>query len=282
MTPTSLVERAHRFGRHASLIGIVTSDAAAPARIPVVILGAGIIHKVGPSRVSVELARALARQGHPTLRFDLSGIGDSGRAREASLEAAVVADIRDAIDLIVDQVEGGHPDGVCLVGFCSGADNAFYLSDEDSRVRGAAMFDPTVHPTPGFTRRRLLDRATSARSWLNLVSGRSIMLRLRPTDSARPPGYYGLLSTGPEETDRRAARAVARGVHFLYCISGAAQRYCNAPEQIEEALPTGYSADHIEVAWRPEMDHILSDPSQREDFIGTVGAWLDDRFPAAG
>ena len=52
-------ERLELFGRHGSLAGITSEPPAAPgegARAPIVILSAGIIHKVGPSRVSVELS----------------------------------------------------------------------------------------------------------------------------------------------------------------------------------------------------------------------------------
>ena len=43
----------------------------------VVLLNAGIIHRIGPNRLYVQLARRLASRGHAVLRFDLAGIGDS-------------------------------------------------------------------------------------------------------------------------------------------------------------------------------------------------------------
>lgn len=272
----TVVERTFRFGRHETLAGVLTSGRGGISRVPVVILGAGIIHKVGPSRISVELARDLAAVGHPVLRFDLSGIGDSPRSPGASLEAMVKADIDDAITLILEQAEGNG--GVCLVGFCSGADNGLYMAALDERVLGVVMFDPTVHETPGYRRRQLVQRLTSRDSWINIFSGRSLWLRSgwgRKSEDGPPPSYYGLLAGDPSQTDRRAAAAVARGVRFLVCLSSGSHAFCNAPEQVRESLPHGFSEEHFTVKWLPHLDHILSGEEQRKEFIGLVREWSE-------
>lgn len=266
-------------GRLAAIVTLprASHDRPLPNAVPVLVLGAGIIHKVGPSRASVELARFLASAGHAVCRFDLSGIGDSDRARGGSLEENVQQDIRDAVSGLLDRCPGHE--AVAVVGFCSGADNGFYWAGEDHRIKAVAMFDPTVHLTSGFHRRKTLDRLKSARSWMNIVSGRSIWLRAmkwQQDDAAiRPPEYYGLLVSGAEDTDRRAADLVSRGVRLLYCISGGAHSYCNAPEQVRESLPTAYSEELMEVSWRPDLDHILSAPEQRERFCALVLAWFE-------
>jgi len=260
------------FGRHGSLAGILTlpTDSEAPG-MPVVFLGAGIIHKVGPSRASVELARRLAEAGHPALRFDLSGIGDSPRVDETSLSRTALKDIEDAVSLVQDRC--GHPAGVALVGFCSGADNALFAAGEDVRVSRLILFDPTVHATPGFERRRLGRRLLSPRSWWNVLSGRVFLRQLREreeTGQSRPPGYYGLLTPSAEETDRRVAQLTQRDARLLYVLSSGSHDYCNAPGQLRESLPTGYSEAHISVLWAPEMDHILSTRTQRERLAESV------------
>ena len=71
-------EHAIVFGREATSVGIVTEPAAkhtSPSLPAVVILNSGVIHRVGPNRIYVALARDLAALGFPVLRFDLSGIG---------------------------------------------------------------------------------------------------------------------------------------------------------------------------------------------------------------
>ncbi len=267
-------ERAFAFGRHETMVGILTAPTHA-TRIPVVILSAGIIHKVGPSRALVSLARALAREGHPTLRFDLSGIGDSPRAPEASLQAAVTADIHDAITEVLKATGTAASGGVALIGFCSGADNALFIGADDARVRALVLFDPTVHETAGFRQREALRRLGSARAWWNALSGRSLRLRLQSrAEAVSPPDYYGLLVQAPAETDRRVTAMSARGIPRLWVLSEGAQRYCNAAVQVRESLPAGWREELDTVAWAPHLDHLLSRRAQVSWFVETVTRWL--------
>jgi pimeloyl-ACP methyl ester carboxylesterase len=277
---TAFRERAVQFGRTGELFGIWCEPTTPSSALPVVILGAGILHRIGPSRVSVHLARALASRGHPVLRFDLSGIGDSGRAPEPNLEDAVQADIRDAVTLATARSAGTvWAEQVALVGFCAGADNALYVGATDPRIRAAVLFDPTVHRTAGFHRRKLMQRLSSAETWSNVLSGRSLLLRIEDVlatndAQAKPPGYYGLLVASAEETDRRARAFCDHGGQLRYVISRAAQRYCNAPEQVSEALPTAFSPAQVHVVWAEELDHVFSTRAQVRWFVDDTSSWL--------
>ena len=75
-----MTEEVCRFGDRKSLVGIVTL----PERpdhgqdLPaIILLNAGLAHRVGPQRLYVKMARHMASQGFAVLRFDFSGIGDS-------------------------------------------------------------------------------------------------------------------------------------------------------------------------------------------------------------
>jgi pimeloyl-ACP methyl ester carboxylesterase len=264
-----LKETAHIFGRHHNLLGIITERTGWPRQgPPVIILNAGIIHRVGPSRFAVEFARHLAEAGHRVLRFDLGGIGDSAPVSEdGGLEAAVRRDIKDAIDLMAD---GG---GVVLFGLCSGADNAFYIGGEDERVSGVVLVDPAVHSTPLYRIRRLVRRLVSGRSWWSVLSGRSFGLRYRrplnPAD-VRPPGFFGLLTLPRERAIANARLMSARGVEFLYILTGGVLRYCNYPGQVADALDGAIREPLLQVEWRPDADHMLT---RREDRL-----WMRDRL----
>jgi pimeloyl-ACP methyl ester carboxylesterase len=259
------------FGADQNLVGIVTEPAAPRGPRPaVVILNAGIIHRVGPSRFAVGTARGLARAGHRVLRFDLSGIGDSQLAGEGSLEQIVCRDIRDAIDLIA------RDDGVILVGLCSGADNAFFVGADEPRVRGLVLIDPSLERTAGFRRRRLLAALKSPSSWWRVVSGRALLSRARSKlapKPTRPPGYYGLLACTPDDARRRAAAMTRRGVRFLYVMTGGALQYCNSPRQVREAMPM--LGPNLSVAWRTEADHVMTREADRSWLVETILGWIE-------
>ena len=67
------------FGRSQHLVGVLSTPTVVSAAAPpgIVLVNSGIIHRIGANRVYVRLARALAVCGSASLRFDLSGIGDS-------------------------------------------------------------------------------------------------------------------------------------------------------------------------------------------------------------
>ena len=98
----TLNERALAFGESGSLFGILGSpDVPDPQRPAVLIPNTGVIHRVGPSRMHVELARALAAAGVVSLRLDNANLGDSetvpGRSSDTSaLDLCAAMDALDA------------------------------------------------------------------------------------------------------------------------------------------------------------------------------------------
>src|SRR5262245_43008918 len=89
-------------GRHKSLVGVFAESSqslAVTAPPTVVLLNAGIVHRVGPNRMHVLLARALAAAGISSLRFDMSGIGDSpSRPETATPLESAMSDIQDVME----------------------------------------------------------------------------------------------------------------------------------------------------------------------------------------
>ena len=70
-------ERTLTFDRVSRMVGILTEPDADfdPGRPCFVLLNAGLVHRVGPGRTSVQLARRLADLGFASLRFDHTGKG---------------------------------------------------------------------------------------------------------------------------------------------------------------------------------------------------------------
>src|SRR5262249_22771678 len=123
-----------RFGPEGQLVGIVSHppsgasparpDPAPPAapRRAFIILNAGVLHRVGPHRPHVVLARRLAAIGLAGLRLDLGGIGDSTTSSDAtSFRDSAVADTRVAMTGLTGVLRAER---FVLFGVCSGADNA--------------------------------------------------------------------------------------------------------------------------------------------------------------
>jgi hypothetical protein len=143
-------ELAVRFGKDHSLVGILTDNgkpilAQSDDVRGVLLLGAGYVHRVGPNRIYVKIARQLAAKGFVVLRFDFSGIGDSG-ARRDKLPAieSVVDEARQALDY----VEGVNSiNQFCVMGLCTGATAVAQISMADTRIRKAILINPQLPRT---------------------------------------------------------------------------------------------------------------------------------------
>jgi pimeloyl-ACP methyl ester carboxylesterase len=277
-----LIERTQLLGPSKSLVGVLTQPAEvageAQARPMVVILNSGIIHRVGPNRLGVLLARALAGQGNPVLRFDLSGIGDSDpRTDHLSPLDAALADIRDALDWAEAHQSAQK---FILVGLCSGADHAVVYAGSDKRVTGLVIMDPTVPPTRRFLLRQYLRRLNNAGLWRRLLTGhfttwRRLMFaaRGRATDAQ---ATKGLDLSGPEvrqylENAYRQALDVNRECLAIF-TDGVPSRH-NYARQLSDALPGVDFGPRFRLEYCHGADHTFSDEARRDQLIDMVVEW---------
>jgi dienelactone hydrolase len=129
------------FGPNRALFGLLAAPPprrARRGRPAIVLLNAGTVHRIGPHRMYVPLARRWAEQGYYVFRVDISGIGDSrGSPENLCYPASAIADVQAAMSAIADKAER-----FVLVGLCSGADLAFQVGARDPRVAGAVMMNP--------------------------------------------------------------------------------------------------------------------------------------------
>ena len=137
------------FGPEARLIGTITQPADRPARPGsqpgLILLNAGMLPRVGPQRLNVELARTAAAQGLTAIRFDLPGLGDSGfTSSRLSHEDQTRAAIEDAMALLA--ATPFAPDRFLIAGLCSGADAGFQMAQNDPRIVGLFMMEPYYFP----------------------------------------------------------------------------------------------------------------------------------------
>lgn len=153
-----MTERLIEFGPEKRLRGVLSPGAATP---PILLFNSGVVHRIGPHRGNVRLARAFNATGRGALRFDLSGQGDSARGRsDVGFAAQAVEDMRAAVDAALDALGGTR---VALVGLCSGTDVALDAASADDRICGVALLDPWAYPSPGAGVRRLIAKASDPR-----------------------------------------------------------------------------------------------------------------------
>ena len=163
MTKIEIQESCCRFGEHQQLTGVITEPVNAAPRIAFVLVSAGLTPKFGPFRFYAELARRLSGEGLLTLRFDLGGIGDSGKGYAGRpLIERTELEIRAAVDYLDER---NDLDGIILGGLCSGAEDSFRYAEIDPRVTGLMLMDPFGYKTWGWRSRDVLIRLARRSLW---------------------------------------------------------------------------------------------------------------------
>jgi alpha-beta hydrolase superfamily lysophospholipase len=141
-----LVEYPISIGTH-DLFAICTEPSAPARSTTVIFLNAGMLDHLGPSRMWVELSRRWAALGFRTLRFDLSGIGESPPP-EGLVEPITrsVHSLRQVAE-VVDFVRADDASDVLLVGLCSGAYQAMEAAIAGG-VRAVFLVNPDFRANP--------------------------------------------------------------------------------------------------------------------------------------
>ena len=261
-----------RFGSDGHLVGLLTApelDHPSP-RVAVIILNAGVIHRVGPHRLHVNLARRLGTSGIPSLRFDLSGIGDSGPVAGApSFKESAVLDVKSAMDWLGRARAVDH---FVLFGLCSGADNGLATASADERVVGLVLLDPPVYATMRARVRKLrarLPRLADPRA----VAAWAARLMRRRDQPARSEG-------GREKPSLAEYRAlltslVDRGISILAVFSGALREGYNHPDQLFEWFPE--LRGRIDRVFFPAANHTYTEVEAQEALVTAVSTWIERR-----
>lgn len=285
-------EQLHRFGRNAHLCGILNMAPSAvrnDGRPAVVFITAGLLHKPGPFRLYTELSRTLAAMGVPALRFDLSGIGESGRGDDSeSAEQSAVTDVREAMDTLA--AETGVRRFV-LAGLCSGAEVAHRAAVADTRVCGVIAMDGYIVRTRAWYWRHYLPRIFSPRKWLNFLANRLHRMRARTVDRHALAAEDEALAfwDGPGPGRERLAADFAslcrRGVRQLQVFSGGAGD-CSYAGQFHDAFRDVDFRDLLDVRFLAETDHVYILQADRRRLMRTITHWIGEHFladePATG
>ncbi len=213
------------------MLGVLASPDPAPgivgpeADVGLVIVVGGPQTRIGSHRQFVSLARAAARAGHPCLRFDYTGMGDSAGPMPDFEQAG--PDIGRACDALQRAVP--HCRRIVLWGLCEGATAALFHALRDERIVGVVAANPWVRSeatrSAAIVSQHYASRLRSREFWIKLATGKvdvigSLREALcharravvsRRSTPADPAGADG--PAGP--TKQAGADLVARVAHAL-------------------------------------------------------------------
>ncbi|WP_255436911.1 alpha/beta fold hydrolase [Rhodanobacter sp. PCA2] len=265
-------ERAFRFGRAGHLVGMVGLPTGAHGAVGVIVLNTGLMHRVGPFRLHVDMTRRLNALGYPTLRFDLSTMGDSGASAEAaSREQQVRADVGDAVALLRAQTGCTR---FVLVGLCRGAQSAHAAACTEPAVAGAIFLDGYIYRTTGFKLRHYLPRLLSPARWHGFFA-RKLRQAVAPEEVT-----FGSVYPPKEQVRGELAAMLARGLKLYFVYSGGIGEQFNHPRQFRECYGREV-ADHpaLRMDLLDGTDHTYTLVCDRERMFGHVERWLKEQFP---
>jgi pimeloyl-ACP methyl ester carboxylesterase len=274
-------------GEDRHLVATLTLPAhgmARPAALAAVLTNSGVISRFGPHRINVHLARRLAARGIPSVRFDMSGVGDSRRGEGALARASQwVRDTRTVMDFA--QARTGCARFV-MVGFCSGAEVAYQTALDDGRLRAVLLWDMYAYPTRQFAMRSALFRLRRAglAGVLRKAAARArSLLRSQPGGTAGEPSERRIQAAAPQtlppkdifaaDIQRLAGSGVQ--VHVMYC--GGEPLWYNYRRQFDDAFaryrfPDSVTTERLEIS-----DHLLTRQVAQQAFIREFERWLDAR-----
>ena len=280
-------EHSLTFGAGSQLVGTVALPEATgtASGLGFLLFNAGVVHRVGPHRINVRLARLLAARGIPSIRFDLAGHGDSARLTgQHSFEAQAVVDVRAAMDALG---LAANIDRFAIFGLCSGAYHGFATALVDERVVGLVLFDAYRYPTLKTHVYHYLKvlREPHLAPRVRRLLRRAILGLGRPfqrigTSGAKPRvSELGRINFVPSKADFAAGlkTLLDRGVKIVMVYSSGDIRHYNYEGQFRDTFAPFGIADRIPAAFWPDVSHgasALADQAKLMRLILTVGADL--------
>lgn len=279
-----MIEEPLQFGEGGRLFGVLTrpEDEAGDATV-FVFLNAGLLHRAGPHRLHVRLARRLAAQGKYSLRIDLGGLGDSIAPPGVTYPESVAVDFADVLEFL--NMEMSAPDLV-LVGLCAGADNAIRLAPDNPQVKGLVLMDPVCDKDDGFearkstfAKRALATKAATPSRYVPAIKRR--LESLTGQDGGDDEGETKSTADSldlrdiptPEQTRQAFEQVRERQGRVLSVFTSYALRYYNEHGQMARVLGVnGYDEFATEIFW-PQMRHTYPLETHRLKLMDAIEKW---------
>ncbi len=275
-----------RYGKRTRLTGILShanpaNTATMPASTCAIILNAGVVRKVGPGRLNVELARRIADSGLDTFRFDFAGVGDSpARTDGQDLAGGILTDVQETMDHL-EQTLGARR--FIVMGLCSGADNGMRAAERDERIVGVVMFDPTIDRTTRWYWEALKMRLRSFERFKSMLTPKKPLFRrllgLKPLERElednveERPELYQVSYADRASITQCLATLVARDVRLFVTFTGSWDFIYNYESQFLDVYSGIPFADRLNLSFRPQADHSFLDHQHRNALINDIKDW---------
>lgn len=301
-------EEAVQFGRDGALAGVITSPNN-PLNAPaIILLNAGLIHHVGPSRIYVRLARQLVKQGFTTLRLDFSGIGDSApRADNLAIEQSVVDDVQQAMNFLTEH--SGSTQFI-LIGHCAGAWVSFFAASQDDRVCGTVLMNPdgASEEWVEYDRQRKVSRfyeqyysrevLFDPQRWKKLLTGKASygsitrnvvnnIVKNRISTAAFKVRQKFEKNSKPEQQKAQnpyqqeiVQAFVQRKIQLLLLFSAGSSAIEHAHAVIGDAFETIMQSGAGKEVIIPNADHTFTLLAGQHAVMEQIGTWCDNFLPA--
>lgn len=267
------------FGPNKSLFGILTlpDDDVKVKDAPIsLILNAGIVHRVGPFRIHVDIARQLAAQGFATLRLDLSGLGDSAaRTGKIDIEDRALLDVSDAMDFLEQEMGTNR---FTLLGLCSGAYNAHRIAVKDERIVGSVFMDGIVFRTAGFHIRRFM-RYFRPRFWRNTIKRRMMQNSgdLDQETAAFTESEFFDVGKSRDEVVQELRSMMKRKVQMLFLYTDGYDDIVGR-QQFQEMYGLQPDGGQLQVEYYPKSEHTFRLIENRRAACNRIAEWVVGRF----
>lgn len=245
-----------------------------PSERVVLMLNAGLIHRVGMGRLAVKLARQLASQGLASVRIDLPGIGDSP---ESPQRVSHLAASKHEVSRVIDQLQVDYQHSkVVLWGICDGADAGFVSAIEDPRVVGLMQVDPFLYRTKGWYLRHIARRLTSQSFWINRFR------RAAQVEDGKGADYRNSFEANLPAREMLSKlqveagydRIISNGGQILVFVTGGCVYTYNYADQFYDLFPSLRRSPQVQLYYLPEADHVLSELVSQALVIRRVAGWL--------
>lgn len=282
-------ERAVRFGKSATLVGVQTlpvQPAGAPSLPAALLLNSGILHHVGACRLHVQIARALARDGFPVLRFDHSGIGDSEPRRDAlPFAQSAPLEVQEAMTFLTER---HGAERFVLIGLCSGADMAFNVALIDERVDGIVQMDAYAYRTLMYYVHYYAPRMMRIGSWRAFMNRQVRALlassKNEGSDTANDefvsPEYRRVFP--PQQQVAEGLQSlVDRNVRLFNIFTGGQQQHFNHHGQYRRSFRSVDFRDLLRVEYMPTAAHTFTNLEHQKRVTGMIREWCGEHWKAA-